>query len=58
MPLSRPSRTDCSFSAARRPVSYFAPFLRIDNALNERYQEVLGYAALRRMAAGGVKLTW
>jgi outer membrane receptor protein involved in Fe transport len=34
------------------------PFLRIDNALNERYQEVLGYAALRRMAAVGVKLTW
>jgi len=33
------------------------PFLRIDNALNERYQEVLGYAALRRMAAVGVKLT-
>jgi vitamin B12 transporter len=34
------------------------PFLRFDNALNERYQEVLGYAALRRIAAGGVKLTW
>lgn len=37
---------------------HVAPFLRIDNALNERYQEVLGYAALRRFAAGGVKLTW
>jgi len=37
---------------------HIAPFLRIDNALNERYQEVLGYAALRRFAAGGVKLTW
>jgi vitamin B12 transporter len=34
------------------------PFVRIDNALNDRHQEVLGYAALRRVAAGGVKLTW
>ena len=32
--------------------------VRIDNALDERYQEVLGYSALRRNAAGGVKLTW
>jgi hypothetical protein len=37
---------------------HVAPFLRIDNGLNERYQEVLGYAALRRMIAGGVKLIW
>jgi vitamin B12 transporter len=43
-----------SWQATRR----VEPFLRIDNALNERYQEVLGYAALRRMAAVGVKLTW
>ena len=34
------------------------PFLRIDNALDERYQEALGYRALRRIVAGGVKLTW
>jgi outer membrane cobalamin receptor len=32
--------------------------LRIDNALDEGYQEVLGYTALGRNAAGGVKLTW
>jgi vitamin B12 transporter len=31
---------------------------RIDNALDERYQEVLGYSALSRNAAGGLKLTW
>jgi len=37
---------------------HIAPFLRIENALDNRYQEVLGYAALRRIAAGGVKLTW
>jgi len=41
-----------------RATRHVAPFLRIDNVLNERYQEVLGYAALRRIAAGGVKLTW
>ncbi len=32
--------------------------VRIDNALDERYQEVLGYPALSRNAVGGVKLTW
>ena len=32
--------------------------LRIDNALDEGYQEVLGYSALGRNAAGGMKLTW
>jgi outer membrane cobalamin receptor len=45
---------DGSWQATR----HVAPFARIDNALNGRYQEVLGYAALRRVAAGGVKLTW
>jgi len=32
--------------------------VRVDNALNERYQEALGYSALARTAIGGVKLTW
>ena len=32
--------------------------VRVDNALNERYQEVLGYSALSRNAIGGIKLTW
>jgi vitamin B12 transporter len=32
--------------------------VRVDNALNERYQEVLGYSALARTAIGGVRLTW
>jgi vitamin B12 transporter len=31
---------------------------RVDNALNERYQEVLGYPALARAATGGLKFTW
>ena len=32
--------------------------VRVDNALNERYQEVLGYSALARTAIGGVSLKW
>jgi len=32
--------------------------VRVDNALDEGYQEVLGYSALSRNAAGGLKLTW
>jgi vitamin B12 transporter len=32
--------------------------VRVDNALDEQYQEVLGYSALSRNALGGVKLTW
>jgi outer membrane cobalamin receptor len=32
--------------------------VRVDNALDEGYQEVLGYTALSRNAIGGVKLTW
>jgi len=32
--------------------------VRVDNALDEGYQEVLGYSALSRNATGGLKLTW
>ena len=32
--------------------------LRVENALDEQYQEVLGYSALGRNATGGIKLTW
>jgi outer membrane cobalamin receptor len=32
--------------------------VRMDNLLDEQYQEVLGYSALGRNATGGVKLTW
>ena len=37
---------------------HFAPYFRMDNALNERYQEVLGYASLTRSAIGGVRVSW
>jgi len=32
--------------------------VRVDNALDERYQEVLGYSTLSRNATGGLKFTW
>jgi vitamin B12 transporter len=32
--------------------------VRVDNALDEQYQEVLGYSGLARNATGGVKMTW
>lgn len=37
---------------------YVTPYFRMDNALNERYQEVLGYTALTRSAIGGVRVAW
>jgi len=35
-----------------------APFLRIENLLNSRYQEILGYPALSRSIHGGLRLQW
>ncbi len=34
------------------------PFLRADNLLDRRYEEVLGYPALRRNIHGGLRLLW
>jgi vitamin B12 transporter len=34
------------------------PYLRMDNALNERYEEVLGYTALTRSVIGGMRVSW
>ena len=45
-------------SASWRATPHVAPFLRIGNLNNERYQEALGYASLARMTFGGVKLSW
>ena len=37
---------------------HVAPFVRIENALDEQYQEVLGYSALSRNATGGIRVAW
>ncbi len=63
--------TDFVFGVTRNPAygnlyasgsyqitEHIAPFLRIDNLADERYQEVLGYPALTRNAMGGVRIWW
>lgn len=37
---------------------HVTPVIRIDNLLNEHYEEVLGYPALTRSVMGGVRLRW
>jgi vitamin B12 transporter len=37
---------------------HVSPFLRVDNALNSRYQEALGYPAASRSVRGGLRLEW
>jgi vitamin B12 transporter len=34
------------------------PFLRVENALDSHYQEILGYPALSRSVHGGLRLEW
>lgn len=43
-----------SFQATR----HLAPFIRMNNLLDEQYQESLGYSALGRYTAGGMRITW
>jgi vitamin B12 transporter len=45
-------------SASYDLAKHFTPILRIDNLLNERYEEVLGYQALSRGILGGVRIHW
>jgi vitamin B12 transporter len=45
---------NASYQITRRLMPYF----RMENALNEHYQEVLGYASLTRSVIGGVRVSW
>jgi vitamin B12 transporter len=45
-------------SASYDLARHFTPILRVDNLLNERYEEVLGYQALSRGILGGVRIHW
>ena len=45
-------------NASFRVTRHVELHVRVDNALDEAYQEVLGYSALSRNATGGLKLTW
>ncbi len=37
---------------------HLSPYFRMDNVLDERYEEVLGYTALSRSVIGGVRVAW
>ncbi len=43
-----------SYQATR----HVTPFVRMQNALDQQYQEALGYAALSRTTTGGLRITW
>ncbi len=45
-------------SASYQATKNVEPFVRIQNAMNEQYQEALGYSALSRTATGGLRITW
>ena len=45
---------DASWKATR----HMMPFVRVNNVLNADYQEVLGYQALSRNGAVGMRVTW
>jgi vitamin B12 transporter len=45
---------DASYQATKN----LMPFFRLQNALDQRYQEVLGYSAFSRIATGGLRITW
>lgn len=46
------------FSASYTFARHFTPVLRIDNLLNERYEEALGFSALSRSVVGGLRISW
>jgi vitamin B12 transporter len=45
-------------NASYQATKNVAPFFRLQNALDQQYQEVLGYSALSRTATGGLRITW
>ena len=45
-------------SATYRLNEHVAPYVRLENLLNQRYHEVLGYPSLSRGLYGGVRLGW
>jgi outer membrane cobalamin receptor len=45
-------------SASFDAFKHVTPVLRLENILNERYEEVLGYQALSRSVIGGVRIHW
>jgi len=53
-----PGYTYAYFSGSWQATRHVQPYLRVDNATNDRYQEALGFASLSRVVVGGVRLVW
>jgi outer membrane cobalamin receptor len=53
-----PAYQNVYLTASYNLTRHFTPELRLDNLLNENYQEVLGYPALSRSILGGVRIGW
>jgi vitamin B12 transporter len=45
-------------SGSFRATRHVTPFFRVENLLNSRYQEVLGYSNLSRAIRGGLRAAW
>jgi len=53
-----PGHENIYASASYQINRHISPMLRVDNLLNERYEEVLGYPALSRGVLGGMRFRW
>ncbi len=53
-----PGYTNVSAGAAYTVHRQVSPFLRVENLLNERYSETLGYRNLPRGIRGGLRIAW
>jgi vitamin B12 transporter len=53
-----PSYTFVFIDGSWKVTKHFEPFFRVNNLLNENYQEVLGYQALSRNGSVGMRVTW
>jgi outer membrane cobalamin receptor len=53
-----PGYQNVFINASYQATKNLAPFVRIQNALDQQYQEALGYSALSRTATGGLRITW
>jgi outer membrane cobalamin receptor len=53
-----PGYQNIYLSASYDIAKHFTPILKIDNLINERYEEVLGYQAWSRSILGGLRIHW
>jgi outer membrane cobalamin receptor len=53
-----PGYTNISAGWAYTVHRHLSPFLRVENLLNERYSETLGYRNLPRSIRGGLRIEW